>query len=93
MSRPYRVFETADFNKDLDNLPEELAGKMRQKLKGHVYPQLSQRPHFGSNIKKLTAYEPPTWRYRIGDYRLFFTIDDKDKIILMLSISDRKDAY
>ncbi len=49
--------------------------------------------HFGSNIKKLGNYDPPTWRYRIGDYRFFYTVDDKKKLVIMLSADNRQGAY
>ena len=42
------------------------------KLTKYVYPQLRKNPFFGTNIKKLKGYDPATWRYRIGKFRVFF---------------------
>ena len=50
-------------------------------------------PCFGKNIKKLRDYNPDTWRYRIGKFRLFYTVDHEEKIIYILAIDFRKDAY
>jgi mRNA interferase RelE/StbE len=44
-------------------------------------------------IKKLVEYKPETWRFRIGKYRLFYVIDETDKIIYILSIDIRKDIF
>ena len=43
-----------------------------------------------SNIKKLKEYYPP-FRYRIGNYRVLFDIED-DKIIIF-NIKHRSKAY
>jgi mRNA interferase RelE/StbE len=58
-----------------------------------VGPQLKQEPHFGLNIKKLRGYDPEIWRYRIGRFRVFYLIDEKDHIVKVLSIEQRKNAY
>jgi mRNA interferase RelE/StbE len=87
----FRIFETDEFRKALSRLgpPRFLPGK----LTAYVYPQLREEPHYGPNIRKLQGYEPPTWRYRIGSYRLFYTIDIKKKTVFILTIDDRKNAY
>lgn len=90
-SPEFRVFETEEFKKALARLgpPRFLPNK----LKAYVYPQLRQGPYFGPNIRKLQGYTPRTWRYRIGPYRLFYSVDEDDKIVFMLTVDDRKDAY
>jgi len=58
-----------------------------------VYPQIKEEPFWGNNIKKLQGYDPNTWRYRIGKFRLFYIVDQEDRIIYILTIDDRKDSY
>jgi len=58
-----------------------------------VYPQIREEPHFGPNVKKLRGYDPDTWRYRVGRYRIFYTIDEDDNVVLLLTAAQRKDAY
>ena len=90
-SPEFRVFETEEFKRALARL-----GRPRflpKKLTAYVYPQLRQGPYFGPNIRKLQGYTPQTWRYRIGPYRLFYSVDEDDKIVFMLTVDDRKDAY
>lgn len=89
----YRIFETDELGKSLDKLPENDASFIRTKLASHVYPQLRQIPFYGANIKKLRGFSPDTWRYRIGKYRVFFQMDSSEKIVFILSVEKRKDAY
>jgi len=89
----YRIFETEEFIKDSEKLSKNIRNKLTNKLINYVYPQLSERPHFGLNIKKLRNYNPDTWRYRVGDYRIFYEIDENELIIYITAIDQRKDAY
>lgn len=58
-----------------------------------VYPELRHEPHFGPHIKKLIGYAPTTYRYRVGGFRLFYSIDEKTKVVVMTALRARKDAY
>ncbi|MDP2725859.1 MAG: type II toxin-antitoxin system RelE/ParE family toxin [Syntrophales bacterium] len=89
----YRIFLTAEFLKQLDRIEPPIRKKLDRKIEEYVSPQLKQEPHFGRNIRKLRDYNPETWRYRIGNFRLFYIIDEKEKIIAMIFIDHRKDAY
>ena len=89
----FRVFETKEFLKKLAKLPEDYPGIIREKLDEYVYPQLRQEPFFGNNVKKLRDYSPDTWRYRIGKFRLFYSMDLEEQIIYILSVDLRRDAY
>lgn len=93
MLNKFKIFETDNFKKELDNLDVHQAGQLYSKINNIVYPQLRQEPHFGPNIKKLKSYVPETWRYRIGAYRLFFEIDHKENLVGVISIKHRKDSY
>lgn len=89
----YKIFETNEFIKKVEKVSNRDKTFIEKKLRQHIYPQLREEPHYGNNIKKLIDYKPETWRYRIGKYRLFYVIDEIEKIIFMLSIDLRKDAY
>lgn len=89
----YRIFETDEFIKRVSKFSQRDALFIKNKLITYVYPQLKSEPHFGGNIKKLSGYIPETWRYRIGRYRLFFSINDRLKIVNILTIEFRKDEY
>ena len=93
MSVDFRVFETRQFERDLEQIARAGRSDVTRKLHRIVYPQLRQAPHFGSNIRKLRGYSPDTWRYRIGAWRFFFQIDDQERVIYMISASHRSEAY
>ncbi len=89
----YKIFETDEFIKKIGKISNRDKSFIEKKLLQHIYPQLREEPHYGNNIKKLTDYKPETWRFRIGKYRLFYVIDEDEKIIYLLSMDLRKDAY
>lgn len=89
----YHIFETGEFIKKLSKLSPKDKSFIQNKLSVYVYPQIKQSPWFGNNIKKLKGYDPETWRYRIGKFRLFYIVDDEKHTIYMLTIDHRKDAY
>ena len=89
----FKIFETGPFLEDLNQDFSGQQERIKTKLSTYVYPQLRQQPYFGKHIKKLKGYAPETWRYRIGDYRFFYTIDEPKKIVFMLSVDNRGSAY
>ena len=89
----YRVFETERFSDDLKLLAKGVVDRIRRKLQDFVYPQLRDEPHHGLNIKRLQNWQPPTWRYRIAEWRFFYEIDDAEGIVFMTAAHHRKDAY
>jgi mRNA interferase RelE/StbE len=89
----FRIFETDEFAKSLKKMSSRDAVFLRKKLDAFVYPQIKAEPFWGNNIKKLRGYSPDTWRYRIGKFRVFYSVDQKEKIIFILTVDDRKDAY
>lgn len=60
---------------------------------GQAYPQLREMPFYGSNIGKLRGYKPATWPYRVGNCPSFFHVDDSAKIVYLLTVEKRADAF
>jgi len=89
----YRIFETRQFLRDLSRLGPAAQQRLEAKLRQHVYPVLRGNPHFGPNIKRLKSWEPPTWRYRVGDWRFFYEIDEQDRVVSMTAADHRRQAY
>ena len=89
----YRIFETDEFLRNLDKLSARDRANIQGKLDDYAYPRLRDKPHFGTNIKKLRGYTPDTWRYRIGRFRVFYTVAEEDRIVYVLTVEARKDAY
>jgi mRNA interferase RelE/StbE len=63
------------------------------KIKEIVYPILRENPFFGANIKRLKGKLASIYRFRIGNFRLFYTIDSERKLVFILDIENRKDAH
>jgi len=89
----YQIFETEEFDKKFKKLSSRDVSFIRKKLDTFVYPQIKTDPFWGNNIKKLQGYNPDTWRYRIGKFRLFYIVDNEERVIYILTIDNRKDAY
>jgi mRNA interferase RelE/StbE len=89
----FRIFEADQFIEDLSQDFKGQGERIRKKLSQYVYPQLRNNPYFGKNIKKLKNYEPETWRYRIGRYRFFYEIEEKERIVYMIAAESRKNSY
>ena len=93
MSNSYRIFETEEFIKRLSKLSSPQKNFIQKKLDEYVYPKLKTEPAFGKNIKKLKGYQPDTWRYRIGKFRIFYSMGYEEKVIYILTVDYRKDVY
>ncbi len=90
----YQIAETANFERAFKKSVSQYEYRIiRERLAKHVYPQLRQEPHFGPNIKKLRDVDPPTYRYRIGHFRLFYVIDEPAHIVIIAAVRQRKEAY
>jgi mRNA interferase RelE/StbE len=92
-SSDYRIFETEQFQKDLKVISRSGMPALESKLRTHVYPQLRLDPHWGSNVKRLKAPLSNTWRFRIGAWRFFYQIDERHRVVYLLSASHRSSAY
>ena len=89
----FRIFETVQFQKDLQQDFLGQQPRIQRKLATYVYPQLRVNPYVGKNIKKLRDAVPNTWRYRVGDYRFFYAIDERQRLVFMLAADHRGRAY
>jgi mRNA interferase RelE/StbE len=63
--------------------------RLEAKLRDYVYPILCQSPHSGSNIERLKNWDPRTWRYRVGNWRFFYEIDERHHIVFMTAADHR----
>ena len=84
----FKIAETENYSKKLDSKNFSF---LYQKIFQDVYPILKNNPFFGMNIKKLKGEFKDIYRFRMGDYRLFYKIGKK--IIFIIDIENRKDAY
>ncbi|MEQ1919012.1 MAG: type II toxin-antitoxin system RelE/ParE family toxin [Elusimicrobiota bacterium] len=89
----YRIFETASFLEDLAGAPAAQRDRLAAKLSGYVYPFLRRSPRDHPQARLLRNYHPETWRWRMGDWRAFYLVDDEARVVSMLALAMRRDAY
>jgi mRNA interferase RelE/StbE len=85
----YQIAETKTFEK----VKKKIDKKLYLKIKNFVYPQLRENPFYGSNIKKLKDNLEGYYRYKIGNYRLFYLIKDDKLIVAIVDFRHRQQAY
>jgi len=86
----YRIAETETFEKKIKSAKYK---SLYKKITEYVYPILHENPYFGPNIKRLKGNYKDLYRFRIGDYRLFYKISENTVIVFIVNIEARKDAY
>jgi mRNA interferase RelE/StbE len=85
----FQIAQTKEFEKKI----QKLDPKIYIKIKNIVYPQLKSNPFYGTNIKKLKGEYEGVYRYRLGNYRLFYIVDNEHVIVIVTTISHRQNAY
>ena len=85
----FQIAETKTFEK----AKKKIDKKLYEKIKNFVYPQLKENPYYGANIKKLKNNFEGYYRYRVGNYRLFYLIEDEKLIIVVVDLKHRQQAY
>jgi mRNA interferase RelE/StbE len=89
MSIEFEIVETPAFRRRSEGRDYRQA---YEKIVKFVYPQLMSNPFFGPNIKKLKGEFAEIYRYRIGDFRLFYIIREKEILVVVIDLEKRKDA-
>lgn len=72
--------------KDIKSLPEDITKQALDKIE----TILKYNPFIG---KKLEYKGKHLYRYRIRDYRMVYTIDIKNKEVIIFRIRHRKEVY
>jgi mRNA interferase RelE/StbE len=90
LSTSYRIAETETYQRKIAKSEYRM---YYQRALDRLYPQLRKNPFSGPNIKRLKGDLSSIYRYRIGDYRFFYTINSEKGIVYLLDLDNRKDAY
>ena len=86
----YKISETRTFQKEISKPRYRY---LHKKIRDYVYPMLRQNPFFGNNIKRLKGEYSDIYRYRIGQYRLFYKVMGESVTVFIIGVDHRKDAY
>ena len=83
MKYKVRIVHTAE--REMDNLPAVIHTRISRRI---LSLEDDPRP---KGVKKLSGREE--YRLRVGDYRILYTVDDKDTIVIICAVSHRREAY
>ncbi|MGH9499285.1 MAG: type II toxin-antitoxin system RelE family toxin [Terriglobales bacterium] len=82
----YTVIYQGAAESTLRKLPKEIQARIVRKV-----DQLARDP-FPAGREKL-GDATNLWRIRIGDYRVIYTVERKELIVLVLKIGHRREVY
>ena len=88
LSGRYQVKFTKSARKEFQRLPKRIQARVVEALSflaGNPYSELLQ-------IKKLRGVDE-LYRIRIGDYRLAYTIQAEELIVIRITIGQRREVY
>ena len=81
----FQIILPKSVQKELDRLPDELAGRILARLAGL---ETNPRP---ADVKKLKGRD--AWRIRVGDYRVIYEIHDRVLQIIVITVGHRREIY
>lgn len=82
----YTVTFARSARKELERLPEEVAGRILEKIGA-----LSENPRPVSTTK--LQGQKSLWRLRVGDYRVVYSINEVAKVVDVSLVRHRRDVY
>lgn len=80
----YRIVLTRKALRDLENIDKKTQNRIAAKLKEYAQEPLRY-------ARKLINPDIGTYRFRIGDYRVIFDVDDET--IVILRVGHRQNIY
>lgn len=80
------------FTDEADTHYNRLDARMTRRVDAAI-DTLMQNPFFGPNIKKLKGEHAGQYRYRVGSYRIIYSIDTQRYQCIVSGIHPRGRAY
>jgi mRNA interferase RelE/StbE len=84
----WEIVLTRPSEKVYDNAPRDIKGRLDE-----CFKTLEQNPLHGNNVKALTGKLKGLYRYRVGDWRIIYRLNIKQKVVEIIAILSRGDAY
>jgi mRNA interferase RelE/StbE len=81
-----------DLSKKASRVYREADRPMARKL-ARCFEQLERDPRNHNNIKPLSGKLAGHYRYRVGDYRVIYRIDEPVQTVFVVRIVHRGEAY
>jgi len=83
----YRIILSVVAQKELKKINKQDAVAIENKLKALVSGEQNV------DVKKLVAMQHPTYRLRVGCYRILYEVYDREIVVKVIRVVHRKDAY
>ncbi len=71
---------------------ENAAASLQRRL-DRCFDHLRNEPRRHRHIIALKGSLAGYYRYRVGDYRVVYSIKDDERVVIVATIADRKDVY
>jgi mRNA interferase RelE/StbE len=81
----YRLELSHTAHRQIRKLPEQIQERVNQAI---LRLAEDQRP---PGVKKLMAREG--YRVRVGDYRILYYVNDREKLVIVYRVMPRQDVY
>ncbi len=82
----HEVYLERAAEKDLKKLPGEIFHRLIIHIKS-----LAETPR-PPGCRKITGTKND-WRIRVGDYRIIYEVDDSVRVVKVMRVRDRREAY
>jgi mRNA interferase RelE/StbE len=82
----YKLVTARSFEKDLRKLPDDVLKRVVTKVK-----PLANEP-FPEGVRKPEG-EENLYRLRVGDFRVIYSVNKKEKVVDLIYVRNRKDVY
>ena len=86
--KKFKIIFSPAAQRDIERFEADEGLQLARDIK--TYLELSPFPLGKTRIKKLTGFIPPLYRWRRGDFRVYYRIVGKE--IVILSITHKKDS-
>jgi mRNA interferase RelE/StbE len=84
----YQIILTKKAQKIYENASPSLLNKLNR-----CFEQLQNNPHSHRNIKRLQGQLAGKFRYRVGDWRVIYSINEENQLVIISIIAARGEAY
>jgi mRNA interferase RelE/StbE len=84
----YKISLTKKAQKTYENANSSLLNKLNR-----CFEQLQDNPHSHPNIKRLQGKLAGKFRYRLGDWRVIYSINEENQLVIISIIAARGEAY
>jgi mRNA-degrading endonuclease RelE of RelBE toxin-antitoxin system len=89
---PYTIEITEVADRDLEGIKKFY----RQQIIDAIREQLTHEPTIETKNRKILVdfqpdfeHDPPVWRLRVGEYRVFYDVNEEDKRVIVRTVRQK----